>query len=111
MNLTSCPKLAIEFGKTGLIPVFLGMTEALKDCIPDIIPFEDPETKTISKWTARGRTLSRLLGSLVNMAIQVSNRIVRELTSISSFKCNIRRIDLVSKLTDSKCENCLLCKT
>ena len=40
MNLTSCPKLAIEFGKTGLIPVFLGMTEALKDCIPDIIPFE-----------------------------------------------------------------------
>lgn len=76
VNLTSCPKLAIEFGKTGLIPVFLGMTEALKDCIPDIIPFEDPETKTISKWTARGRTLSRLLGSLVNMAIQVSNRIV-----------------------------------
>ena len=40
VNLTSCPKLAIEFGKTGLIPVFLGMTEALKDCIPDIIPFE-----------------------------------------------------------------------
>ena len=38
-------------------------------------------------------------------------RNVRELTSISSFKCNIRRIDLVSKLTDSKCENCLLCKT
>ena len=38
-------------------------------------------------------------------------RNVRELTSISSFKYYIRRIDLVSKLTDSKCENCLLCKT
>lgn len=46
MNLTSCPKLAIEFGKTGLIPVFLGMTEALKDCIPDIIPFEVEKKKS-----------------------------------------------------------------
>ena len=42
---------------------------------------------------------------------EIVPRNVRELTSISSFKCYIRRIDLVSKLTDSKCENCLLCKT
>ena len=43
VNLTSCPKLAVEFGKTGLIPVFLEMIEALKDSIPDMIPFEVKE--------------------------------------------------------------------
>ena len=37
-------------------------------------------------------------------------RNIRESTTISSFKCNIRRIDLASRLTDGKCENCFLCK-
>lgn len=74
VNLTDVPQLATECGNVGLIPIFLEMSDALKDSIPDMIPFEDPETKVISKFTSRGRTLSRLLGALVNLAKQVSNR-------------------------------------
>lgn len=40
VNLTDFPQLAAECGSVGLIPVFLEMTEALKDSIPDMIPFE-----------------------------------------------------------------------
>lgn len=40
MNLTDFPQLAVKCGIAGLIPVFLEMTEALKDSIPDMIPFE-----------------------------------------------------------------------
>ena len=40
MNLTDFPQLAMKCGSTGLIPVFLEMTEALRDSIPDMIPFE-----------------------------------------------------------------------
>jgi len=40
VNLTDFPQLAIKCGSTGLIPVFLEMTEALKDSIPYMIPFE-----------------------------------------------------------------------
>ncbi|XP_078359598.1 uncharacterized protein LOC144644064 isoform X1 [Oculina patagonica] len=76
VNLTDFPQLAVKCGSTGLIQVFLEMTDALKDSIPDMIPFEDPETKTITQFTSRGRTLSRVLGLLVNLAKQVSNRTV-----------------------------------
>jgi len=40
VNLTDFPQLAMKCGSTGLIPVFLEMTEVLKDSIPDMIPFE-----------------------------------------------------------------------
>ena len=40
MNLSDFPQLAMKCGSTGLIPVFLEMTEALRDSIPDMIPFE-----------------------------------------------------------------------
>ena len=40
VNLTDFPPLAAECGSIGLIPVFLEMTEALKDSIADMIPFE-----------------------------------------------------------------------
>ena len=40
VNLTDFPQLAMKCGNTGLIPVFLEMTEALKDSILDMIPFE-----------------------------------------------------------------------
>ena len=40
VNLTDFSQLAIKCGSAGLIPVFLEMTEALKDSIPDMIPFE-----------------------------------------------------------------------
>lgn len=40
VNLTDFPQLAMKCGSTGLIPMFLEMTEALKDSIPDMIPFE-----------------------------------------------------------------------
>lgn len=76
VNLTDFPQLAMKCGNTGLIPVFLEMTEALKDSILDMIPFEDPETKIISQFTVRGRSLSRVLGALVNLAKQVTNRTV-----------------------------------
>ena len=40
VNLTDFPQLAMRCGSTGLIPVFLEMTEALKDSILDMIPLE-----------------------------------------------------------------------
>ena len=40
VNLTDFPRLAMRCGSTGLIPVFLEMTEALKDSMLDMIPFE-----------------------------------------------------------------------
>ena len=40
MNLTDFPQLALKCGSAGLIPVFLEMTENLKDSIPDMIPYE-----------------------------------------------------------------------
>lgn len=40
VNLTDFPQLAVKCGSAGLIPVFLEMTGALTDSIPDMIPFE-----------------------------------------------------------------------
>jgi len=40
VNLTDFPQLALKCGSAGLVPVLLEMTEALKDSIPDMIPFE-----------------------------------------------------------------------
>jgi len=40
VNLTDVPQLAAECGNVGLIPIFLEMSGALKDSIPDMIPFE-----------------------------------------------------------------------
>ena len=39
VNITDVPQLSKEHGK-GLIPVFLEVAEKLKDCIPDMMPFE-----------------------------------------------------------------------
>ena len=40
VNITDVPQLSKEHGNKGLIPVFLEVAEKLKDCIPDMIPFE-----------------------------------------------------------------------
>ena len=40
VNVTDFPQLAEKCGSVGLIPVFLEMTEVLKDSISDMIPFE-----------------------------------------------------------------------
>ena len=36
---------------------------------------------------------------------------IRELPTLSSFKINIRKIDLNTLLTDNHCTNCILCST
>ena len=40
VNITDVPQLSKEHSNKGLIPVFLEVAEKLKDCIPDMIPFE-----------------------------------------------------------------------
>lgn len=40
VNITDVPQLSIEYGNKELIPLFLEVAEKLKDCIPDMIPFE-----------------------------------------------------------------------
>lgn len=40
VNITDVPQLSKEHGNKRLIPVFLEVAEKLKDCIPDMMPFE-----------------------------------------------------------------------
>lgn len=56
MNLTDFPQLAVECGSVGLIPVFLEMTDTLKDSISDMIPFEVIRSPFLGcvKWSGKG---------------------------------------------------------
>ena len=40
VNITDVPQLSKEHSSKGFIPVFLEVAEKLKDCIPDMMPFE-----------------------------------------------------------------------
>ncbi|XP_032238030.2 uncharacterized protein LOC5512767 isoform X2 [Nematostella vectensis] len=74
VNFTDLNDFAEECGKQGLIPIFIGMIDPLKDSIPDVKQYEDPETKTISQFTVRARLLSRIIGALANLAKPAVNK-------------------------------------
>ncbi|KAL9979082.1 hypothetical protein ACROYT_G016684 [Oculina patagonica] len=64
----------IALGNAGLVPLYIGLIDKMKDCTADHKQYVDSKTQALTQKTVRGRILSRLISTMYNLTRRVQCR-------------------------------------
>ncbi|XP_020626470.1 uncharacterized protein LOC110063812 isoform X2 [Orbicella faveolata] len=67
-------EFCLACSEVGIVQLFVDMTKDLQDSVPYHVKFVNPKTQYLSKYTSRGKMLSRTLGNLHNLSKRVPIR-------------------------------------
>ncbi|XP_067054111.1 uncharacterized protein [Acropora muricata] len=69
-----CDSFSVALDEPGMVQLLVDMTKELQDSIAHNAKYVNPKTQQLSKYTVRGKILSRILGILHNMSKRVPTR-------------------------------------
>ncbi|KAL9979087.1 hypothetical protein ACROYT_G016691 [Oculina patagonica] len=75
LNYSDCNDgFCIALGNAGLVPLYIGLIDKMKDCTADHKQYVDSKTQTLTQKTIRGRILSRFISTMYNLSRPVQCR-------------------------------------
>lgn len=69
-----CDSFSVALDEPGMVQLLVDMTKELQDSVAHNAKYVNPKTQQLSKYTVRGKILSRILGILHNMSKRVPTR-------------------------------------